>query len=92
MVDKTAIVANICGYDFRVNASKLEETQNSLASCIMALLIANGDFSLLVPQFYRVPEAESLGTWQTPRDISLDIRLISHRIPIAPISVGSLIG
>ncbi|KAI1427001.1 heterokaryon incompatibility protein-domain-containing protein [Xylaria sp. FL1777] len=68
VVDKTAIVANICGYDFRVNASKLEETQNSLATCIMALSIANGDFSLLVPQVYRVPEAETL-EFPSPRDL-----------------------
>ncbi|RYC56032.1 hypothetical protein CHU98_g10176 [Xylaria longipes] len=68
VVDKTAIVANICGYDFRVNASKLEETQNSLATCIVALSIANGDFSLLVPQLYRVPEAGSL-EFPSPKDL-----------------------
>ncbi|KAI1389582.1 heterokaryon incompatibility protein-domain-containing protein [Hypoxylon trugodes] len=56
VADKLAIVANICNYDFRVNTSELDKTESRLGPCIMALALANGDFSLLVPQMYRTPE------------------------------------
>ncbi|KAI1135020.1 heterokaryon incompatibility protein-domain-containing protein [Hypoxylon sp. FL0543] len=52
-VDKLAIIANICGYGLRLNTIELEKTQSSLGACILTLSIANGDYSLLVPQIYR---------------------------------------
>ena len=50
--DKLAILANMCDYDLRLNTEALAETQTSLATCLVALSLANGDFSLLVPQLY----------------------------------------
>ncbi|ETS81505.1 hypothetical protein PFICI_06507 [Pestalotiopsis fici W106-1] len=61
VADKLAIVANICGYDFRLDTTELEKSQSSLAICVLALAIGNGDFSLLVPQVYREPETTCLG-------------------------------
>ncbi|KZL86141.1 hypothetical protein CI238_09115, partial [Colletotrichum incanum] len=57
--DKLAIVANMCGYHLRLDTYELEKTQESLAACILALSLANGDFSLLVPQMYRQPETKN---------------------------------
>lgn len=52
VADKLAIVANLCGYIFRLNTNELEKSQQSLASCVLTLALANGDFSLLIPQIY----------------------------------------
>lgn len=56
VADKLAILANMCGYRLRLDTTKLDETQPSLAMCCLVLAIINGDFSLMVPQMYRWPE------------------------------------
>ncbi|KAI1206855.1 heterokaryon incompatibility protein-domain-containing protein [Annulohypoxylon truncatum] len=58
--DKIAIVANICGYYFRLNTTEVAMTHNSLATCILALSLANNDFSLLIPQLYHFPGSNFL--------------------------------
>lgn len=55
IADKIAITANLCGYVLRFNTIELEKSQQSLAGCIVALALANGDFSLITPQIYRQP-------------------------------------
>jgi hypothetical protein len=50
--DKLAILANMCDHDLRLNTEALAETQASLATCLLALSLANGNFSLLVPHLY----------------------------------------
>ncbi|KAI0837772.1 heterokaryon incompatibility protein-domain-containing protein [Hypoxylon sp. FL0890] len=60
VVDKLAIIANICSYDRRLNTVELEKTQRSLGACILTLALANGDFSLLIPQIYRSPKTVAI--------------------------------
>lgn len=63
VADKLAIVANLCGYRLRLNTVELDETQPSLAVCTLVLAIANGDFSLLIPQIYHLPQSKVLGRY-----------------------------
>ncbi|KAH6642223.1 heterokaryon incompatibility protein-domain-containing protein [Boeremia exigua] len=60
VADKLAIVANMCGYTVRLNTAKMEETQESLGLCMIALSLANGDFSLITPEVYRFPAGKGL--------------------------------
>ena len=55
VADRLAILANLCDYSLRLNTWELEESQSRLSVCVLALSIANGDFSLLPPESYRVP-------------------------------------
>lgn len=55
VADRLAIIANLCNYRLRLNTVKLEKSQSRLSVCILALAIANGDFSLLSPEIYYVP-------------------------------------
>lgn len=55
VADKLAIVANMCDYHLRLDTVQLEKTQKRLSACVLALSLANNDFSLLVPQMYRSP-------------------------------------
>ncbi|KAJ4191745.1 hypothetical protein NW767_010893 [Fusarium falciforme] len=64
--DKLAILANMCGYHVRFNTIELEKTQDSLGACVIALSVINNDFSLLVPEFYRVPSNIPLGKTHSP--------------------------
>jgi hypothetical protein len=65
VADKLAIVANMCGYALRLDTEKLGETQESLALCMIALSLINGDFSLLTPELYRLPAGETWGKQHT---------------------------
>lgn len=53
VVDRVAIIANLCGYDYRLSTIELEASQESLGACILALSIKNGDHSLLIPELYK---------------------------------------
>ncbi|KAJ3577206.1 hypothetical protein NPX13_g3365 [Xylaria arbuscula] len=66
--DRLAIIANMCGYELRLNPAAIQKTQSSLALCVMALAIMNGDFSLLALELY-----ESL-----PRTQDTNLSLWSH--------------
>jgi len=52
--DRLAIIANMCGYEKRLDTMGLEKSGNvsSLAVCVLALSIMNGDFSLLTPELH----------------------------------------
>ena len=65
IADKLAIVANMCGYVLRLNTTKLGETQESLGLCMIALSLANGDFSLITPEVYYLPVGNVRGKWRT---------------------------
>ena len=45
--DRLAIVANLCSYDVRLNATEVERRQRSFRTCVLALALLNGDLSLL---------------------------------------------
>ena len=55
IADRLAILANLCDYSLRLNTRELETSQSHLSVCILGLTIANGDFSLLSPESYRIP-------------------------------------
>ncbi|KAK0619669.1 heterokaryon incompatibility protein-domain-containing protein [Immersiella caudata] len=52
--DRLAIIANMCGYEKRLDTVGLGNSGNvsSLAVCVLALSIMNGDFSLLTPELH----------------------------------------
>ena len=47
--DRLAILANLCGYEIRLNTVNLETRFQSLSICLLTLAIVNGDLSLLNP-------------------------------------------
>ena len=55
VADRLAILANLCDYSLRLNTVELEKSQGRLSVCVLALAIANGDFSLLSPESYHIP-------------------------------------
>ena len=55
VADRLAILANLCDYSLRLNTWELERSQSRLSVCVLAMTIANGDFSLLSPESYRIP-------------------------------------
>ena len=61
VVDKLAMLANICDYSLRLNTVELDKSQNVLSVCILALAIANGDLSLLSPDSYQIPHGLHFG-------------------------------
>lgn len=50
--DRMAIMANMCGYEYRLNSRTVAEQCESLRVALLALSLINGDFSLLVPEVY----------------------------------------
>lgn len=50
--DRVVIVANMCGYEVRLDTSQLSKHCSSLRTSILALMLLNGDFSALVPEVY----------------------------------------
>jgi len=46
VADRLAIVANLCGYEVRLDAQKLKRLGFDLGACILCLAVLNGDFSL----------------------------------------------
>ena len=52
---RLAIIANLCGYELRFDSLALQRLQRSLALCVLALSVMNGDLSLLTPEMYAAP-------------------------------------
>lgn len=50
--DRVAIMANMCGYEHRLNPKVIAENCDSLRVALMSLALMNNDFSLLVPEAY----------------------------------------
>ncbi|KAF2971132.1 hypothetical protein GQX73_g2434 [Xylaria multiplex] len=60
--DRIAIVANLCNYEIRLDTFQLATRIKSLRTCLFALSLSNGDFSLLTPDYYnlrQLPEPTS---------------------------------
>ncbi|CAH0031117.1 unnamed protein product [Clonostachys rhizophaga] len=76
--DRIAIMANMCGYETRLDTNAVEEHCKSLRIALLTLSILNGDFSLLVPEVYapwgdvtyvpQVEEPRESPNWLTPFD------------------------
>lgn len=65
--DRIAIMANMCGYDVRLDTNAVERQCKSLRVALLALSILNGDFSLLVPEVYSAWENPSVLLYQADR-------------------------
>lgn len=50
--DRMAIMANMCGYEYRLNSRTVADQCGSLRIALLALSLINGDLSLLVPEVY----------------------------------------
>lgn len=50
--DRMAIMANMCGYEYRLNSRTVADQCDSLRVALLALSLINGDLSLLVPEVY----------------------------------------
>ncbi|KAF4951697.1 hypothetical protein FSARC_12848 [Fusarium sarcochroum] len=51
--DRLAIMANMCGYDMRLDTRAVKTHGGSLRVALLALAMLNSDLSLLVPELYR---------------------------------------
>ncbi|KAK7423534.1 hypothetical protein QQX98_000992 [Neonectria punicea] len=92
VADKLAIVANMCDYHIRLNTTELEKTQKSLATSILALAALNGDFSLLVPQMYKTPDAAT-PTFSPKNDSEFTwAHSLAHRTPLLKASQWNPVG
>ncbi|KAF4883654.1 hypothetical protein CGCF415_v015727 [Colletotrichum fructicola] len=56
VADRVAILANLCGYEQRLDTVELEKGGYGLSHCLLALALLNGDLSLLVPEMYKTPD------------------------------------
>lgn len=56
--DRVAIVANMCNFHVRLNTSVLARHCKSLKLALLTLAIANGDYSLLVPETYAIEHGQ----------------------------------
>ena len=52
--DRLAIVANLCDYAVRLNSTKLEELGFGYSTCLLAMMLLNGDITYLV-EWAKVP-------------------------------------
>ncbi|EQB44444.1 hypothetical protein CGLO_16811 [Colletotrichum gloeosporioides Cg-14] len=58
--DRIAIMANMCGYDIRLDTRAVKARGGSLRIALLALATMNGDLSLFVPELYSsFPDHES---------------------------------
>ncbi|KAF9870557.1 hypothetical protein CkaCkLH20_11863 [Colletotrichum karsti] len=58
--DRVAIMANLCGYELRLDTVAIEKDGYDLFHCVLALALVNGDLSLLPPELYKVPETHPI--------------------------------
>lgn len=59
--DRVAIVANMCGFDVRLNTFILAQKCTSLRLAIFAQAFLNADYTIFVPELYRTPRAQTHG-------------------------------
>ncbi|KAJ4169822.1 hypothetical protein NW754_005969 [Fusarium falciforme] len=76
----------MCGYHVRFNTIELEKTQDSLGACVIALSVINNDFSLLVPEFYRVPSNIPLVAPSHDDGEFSWVHSLSRKIPLLQVS------
>jgi hypothetical protein len=58
--DRIAIVANMCNFHVRLDTYAMARRCKSLKLALLTLAIANGDYSLLVPEAFAVEHGKSL--------------------------------
>lgn len=57
--DRVAILANMCGYEIRLDTNHAATNCASLRPALLALSLLNGDLSLLVPEVYPTPSTST---------------------------------
>ncbi|KAI0206564.1 hypothetical protein F4808DRAFT_404586 [Astrocystis sublimbata] len=95
--DLVAIVANMCGFDMRLDTRAVRD-HGSVREAILALALLNGDLSLLVPDAYKNPSIEFIdpsrnGGWASPFDrVAMEIDHLTvrnfnlHKLPV-PVNI-----
>lgn len=56
--DRIAIVSNMCNFHIRLNTAVMARQCKSLKLALLTLAIANGDYSLLVPEVFAIEHSE----------------------------------
>ncbi|KAK2728215.1 hypothetical protein CKAH01_11209 [Colletotrichum kahawae] len=86
VADRVAILANLCGYEQRLDTVELEKAGYGLSHCLLALALVNGDLSLLVPEMYKTPGGYPVckSTPNSPITIKQSQLTRNHSIPIRP--------
>jgi hypothetical protein len=93
--DRIAIMANMCGYEIRLDTEQLAQHCTSLRVGLLALALLNGDLSILVPEVYSFPENDigALDGTGFPETIGLTSPFGTHpeRISYHRVQKGNLI-
>ncbi|KAH7191777.1 uncharacterized protein B0J16DRAFT_393790 [Fusarium flagelliforme] len=58
--DRLAIMANLCGYDIRLDTRRVRDRGGSLRVALLALATLNSDLSLFVPELYNPVQTNGL--------------------------------
>ena len=58
--DRIAILANMCGYEVRLNTEEVAKHCKSLRVGLLAIMLLNGDVSALAPEVYPVPSSSGV--------------------------------
>lgn len=83
VADRVAILANLCGYEQRLDTVDLEKGGYGLSHCLLALALLNGDLSLLVPEMYKTPGGYPVCK-STHHPLTLHHKLTSLAFPSGP--------
>lgn len=59
--DRVAIIANMCGFDIRLNTFTLAQKCPSLRLAVFAQAFLNADYTIFVPELYRSPSFQMHG-------------------------------
>lgn len=81
--DRLAIIANLCGYQVRLNVAQIAKSDLPLSACVLMLALMNGDLSLLCPESYNSDTRKKLldvgsDTEQSPSWLRMQIDDLKH--------------
>lgn len=63
--DRVTIMANMCGYEYRLDTKVVAAHCNSLRVALLTLAVLNGDLSPLAPEMYHSPDSTPHGVGST---------------------------
>ncbi|KAI0107572.1 hypothetical protein GGR51DRAFT_559377 [Nemania sp. FL0031] len=82
VVDRVAIVANMCNYDVRLNTEMVGRYCPSLRIALLALSVMNNDLSLLIPDAFNAPEEPDAASTSTIAALAPTFIKFPHRVDI----------
>ena len=72
--DRLAIVANLCDYAVRLNSTNLDELGFGYSTCLLAMMLLNGDITYLVEWAKGLSQSENEPYGAKQRPSSLDVK------------------